>query len=127
MAQGGRLFAALTATMLLLAACGGGGGQQGGPPPSPPGATTVTVEETEFAFVPKDMTARAGQVTFEIKNVGAVEHNFIIVGTNVQVEGIQPDQSKSVSVTLKAGTYAVECTIPGHKEAGMVGTLTVTP
>ncbi|HEV8338706.1 MAG TPA: cupredoxin domain-containing protein [bacterium] len=127
MAQGVRLSALLLGTALLVAACGGGGGPQGGATPPPAGASTVSVTESEFKFDPKAMTAKAGQVTFQIKNGGSVEHNFIVEGSSIKVEGIQPGQTKDVSTTLKAGSYKVLCTIPGHQEAGMTGTLTVTP
>ena len=126
MVQGVRLSAVVLLTVLLVAACGGGGGQQGGTPPPPGGASTVSVTGTEFKFDPKAMTAKAGQVTFQIKNSGSVEHNFIVEGTNIKVEGVQPGQTKDVSATLATGTYKVLCTIPGHQEAGMTGTLTVS-
>ena len=127
MAQGGRLSALLLGTVMLIAACGGGGGQQGGTASPPPQATTVAVPETEFKFEPKAMAAKAGRVTFEIKNAGSVEHNFIVEKTDVKVEGIQPGLTKTVSATLAAGTYTILCTIPGHQEAGMTGTLTISP
>ncbi|MGH2454099.1 MAG: cupredoxin domain-containing protein [bacterium] len=126
MTQGVRLSALLLLTGLLVAACGGGGGQQGGTTTTPPAATTVTVTETEFKFEPQAMTAKAGQVTFEVKNSGAVEHNFIIEGTDVKLEGIQPGQTKTATAPLAAGSYKVLCTIPGHQEAGMTGTLAVS-
>ena len=126
MTQGVRLSALLLATVLLVAGCGGGGGQQGGTATPTGQATTVTVTETEFKFEPKEMTAKAGAVTFAIVNGGSVEHNFIIEGTDVKLEGIQPGQTKNASATLAAGTYKVLCTIPGHQEAGMTGTLTVS-
>ncbi len=127
MAQGVRLSVLLLATTLLAAACGGGGGGgQGGATPPPAGGSTVNVTETEFKFDPKAMTAKAGPVTFQIKNSGAVEHNFIVEGTSIKVEGIQPGQTKPATATFAAGTYKVLCTIPGHQEAGMTGTLTVT-
>lgn len=125
MAQGVRRSALLLMTVLLVAACGGGG-QQGGPATPPSQATTVTVTETEFKFDPKEMTAKAGAVTFAVVNSGTVEHNFIIEGTDIKLEGIQPGQTKNASATLAAGTYKVLCTIPGHQEAGMTGTLTIS-
>ena len=85
------------------------------------------VEETEFKFTPKDLTAKPGKVTFEIKNAGTVEHNFIIKGTTVNLESIQAGQTATVTVDLAPGTYRVLCTVPGHEEAGMVGTLKVAP
>ena len=116
---------ALLLAAVLLAACGGRG-QPGGTVPPPPG-TTLTVEESEFKIVPQDLAARAGRLTFQIKNVGTVEHNFVVEGTAVQIESIQPGQTQTVTADLAAGTYRMVCTIPGHEEAGMVGTLEVSP
>ena len=120
----GRRIALLLAAV-LLAACGGRG-QPGGTVPPPPG-TTLTVEESEFRIVPQDLAARAGRLTFQIKNVGTVEHNFVVEGTAVKVESIQSGETQTATVDLAAGTYRMVCTIPGHEEAGMVGTLEVSP
>ena len=116
---------ALLLAAVLLAACGGRG-QPGGTVPPPPG-TTLTVEESEFRIVPQDLAARPGRLTFQIKNVGTVEHNFVVEGTAVKVESIQPGETQTAMVDLAAGTYRMVCTIPGHEEAGMVGTLEVSP
>ncbi len=70
---------------------------------------------------------KPGPVTFQVKNAGTIEHNFVIQGTAVKLEGLQPGQTKSATVALKPGQYTMECTIPGHAEAGMVGTITVAP
>ena len=120
----GRRIALLLAAV-LLAACGGRG-QPGGTVPPPPG-TTLTVEESEFRIVPQDLAARPGRLTFQIRNVGTVEHNFVVEGTAVKVESIQPGETQTATVDLAAGTYRMVCTIPGHEEAGMVGTLKVSP
>ena len=120
----GRRIALLLAAV-LLAACGGRA-QPGGTVPPPPG-TTLTVEESEFKIAPQDLAARPGRLTFQIKNVGTVEHNFVVEGTAVKVESIQPGETQTATVDLAAGTYRMVCTIPGHEEAGMVGTLEVSP
>ena len=120
----GRRIALLLAAV-LLAACGGRA-QPGGTVPPPPG-TTLTVEESEFRIVPQDLAAGPGRLTFQIKNVGTVEHNFVVEGTAVKLESIQPGETQTAAVDLAAGTYRMVCTIPGHEEAGMVGTLEVSP
>ena len=112
----------LLVTLLLLTACTGGGTQGGAPP-----GTTITVTETEFKMTPKDLKAKPGKVTFQVKNAGAVEHNFIIEKTTIKIEAIQPGETKTASGDLKAGQYKVVCNIPGHAEAGMVATLKVGP
>lgn len=74
---------------------------------------------------------RAGEVTFEIKNEGAIEHNFVIEDGNrrplAEIAIIDTGKSAEVKATLRAGTYPFACTLPGHREAGMHGTLRVQP
>lgn len=109
--------------VLLVTACGGGGGQQG----STTSGAAIKVSEKEWAIeVAGAAKIKAGSVKFAIKNDGTIEHNFVIKELNLRVEGIQPGQSKEVSADLKPGTYTVVCDIPGHEEAGMKITVTVS-
>ncbi len=117
---------------VLVTACGGGQ-PGGGPPPPPPGggpppaAATVAVVEKEWTMTPQPGTAKAGTVKFVVKNEGTIEHNFVIKELNQELaSGIQPGKSKEAAVTLKPGTYTLICNIPGHEDAGMHTTLTVT-
>ena len=82
----------------------------------------------KLAFVETTLTAPAGASTIEFTNASPVPHN-------VEVEGPSKDFGPSTTVMgggkatlaidLPAGTYQFYCAVPGHKEAGMVGTLTV--
>ncbi len=89
----------------------------------------VAMTATEFKWTPKDVNVAAGDVTFNVVNKGTVEHNFVVEDPKgkvvKEVDSIQPGKSAQVKVTLKAGKYAIVCTVPGHREAGMVATLTV--
>ena len=77
-------------------------------------------------FFPKEMTIPANtDVTITLPNEGVTMHNFSIEKLGVNVD-IQPGETKEVVVNAPAGTYEIICNVPGHKEAGMVGTLTVT-
>jgi uncharacterized cupredoxin-like copper-binding protein len=61
-------------------------------------------------------------------NASPVEHNVTIADAG-KVLGATPSfvgGSKTVTVTLKPGTYSFYCSVPGHKQAGMEGTLTVS-
>ena len=109
-------------------ACGPGGPPGGGPqagPPGPPG--TVPVSEKEWSITFPSSSIKAGRITFRVKNDGAIEHNFVIEAARLQIDAIQPGQAKEGVADVKAGTYEVLCNIPGHKEAGMKATMTVTP
>jgi uncharacterized cupredoxin-like copper-binding protein len=82
----------------------------------------VPVTETEWVIsLPTQIPS--GSVTFSIKNNGAVEHNFVIQETNTRLEGIQPGQTKTLTTTLRPGTYNIVCDIAGHAEAGMKTTV----
>lgn len=123
----GKLWIGLAILTAVIAGCGPGR-QQGAPQPGPGGAAgTVPVSEKEWTIAFATNPVKAGSVTFVVKNDGAIEHNFVIEVARIQIDGIQPGQSKQASANIRAGTYEVVCNIPGHKEAGMKTTLTVTP
>ena len=102
----------------LVAASCGGGGKPGGEQPNAPSAG-VTVTEKEWSITFPTAALKAGPLKLTIKNEGTIEHDFVIKEANVEIDGIQPGQSKEVTVTLKPGTYTVLCNIAGHAEAGM--------
>jgi uncharacterized cupredoxin-like copper-binding protein len=87
------------------------------------------VAASEFKFEPNTLSIRAGETTFVVKNAGAIEHNFVIEGPGGQVLARIPNiavgATEQVTATLAPGTYAIVCTLPGHRAAGMAGTLTV--
>lgn len=78
----------------------------------------------QLAFQFKDATAKAGKVTLSSKNDSSVPHNIAIKGDG---EGpvVQGGKVSEVSDTLKAGSYEFYCSVPGHEQAGMKGTLKV--
>jgi plastocyanin len=102
---------------------GGGGGGAGG------GAQTlkVTADATgQLAWTPKTLQAKAGEVTIELDNPSPVPHNVEIEGNGVdEVSDTVSQDTTTVSAELKPGEYEYYCNVPGHKEAGMDGTLTV--
>jgi plastocyanin len=83
----------------------------------------------QLAYVTNTATATAGSVTVEMPNTSGVSHNIAIQqGTSGAVLGASAFTTKgtaSVSVKLKPGTYTYFCQAPGHRAAGMLGTLTV--
>lgn len=89
-------------------------------------AVTVEVTSNDIFFEPKDLTIPANtDVKFVLPNVGAAAHDFSIDALGVSID-IPPGQTKEIIVNAPAGTYEFYCNVPGHKQAGMVGTLTVT-
>lgn len=81
-----------------------------------------------LAFTSDTATAKAGKVTVDFKNESGVPHDVAIESEGGETVGqteIIPEGSDSTTVTLKPGTYHYYCTVPGHRQAGMEGTLTV--
>ena len=81
-------------------------------------------------FTKSSLTAKAGKVTIDFTNSSSLAHNMTIQqGTNGPMIGATPTfagGSKTLQVTLKPGTYTFYCSVPGHRQAGMQGTLTVS-
>jgi len=100
-----------------------GGGEAGG--------ATVDFEADpngQLAYTTTEATAKAGKVTINFKNPQSLTHDVAIEGSNGEEVGktdLIADESTSTTVNLKPGTYTFYCTVPGHREAGMEGTLTV--
>jgi uncharacterized cupredoxin-like copper-binding protein len=59
-----------------------------------------------------------------LPNDGVTLHNFSIDALGISVD-IAPGATETVTINAPAGSYEYYCNVPGHKEAGMVGTLTV--
>jgi iron uptake system component EfeO len=122
------LVAALAA--IAVVACSGGSSSQSAGVSSPSAAgSTLSVTASEYTFDPSTLTTSAGTVTFEVTNSGNEEHEFeIFQGETVvdEVEGLLPGITNELRVDLAAGDYIYVCKLPGHEEAGMKGTLTVT-
>jgi uncharacterized cupredoxin-like copper-binding protein len=103
------------------------------PPSSPAAAATTTLKLAanpagQLAYDTKQLNAKAGKVTIEMTNMSPVEHD-VAVAQGTSVVGQTPvftGGSKAVTLTLKPGTYTFYCTVPGHRQAGMEGTLTVS-
>jgi uncharacterized cupredoxin-like copper-binding protein len=131
---------AVVALLLTAAGCGGGGDDNKTtqttpttPSQSTAGQKAVTVKLAEYSFTPKKVTiAKGGTITAQ--NVGKIAHDLTIEqGPNAKVKSkklagtpqFPPGSSQTLTVNLKPGTYGMVCTVPGHRQLGMVGTITV--
>jgi uncharacterized cupredoxin-like copper-binding protein len=78
-------------------------------------------------FDKSSATAKAGTVTLTMSNPSPIPHGIAVTGSGVNKVGQTVNQGGSSKVTanLKAGTYTFYCPVPGHRQAGMQGTLTV--
>ena len=142
-----RVSAVLVVTALAvvgLAACGGGdddndttaastpastapagGGGAGG------GGSTVDISTpsgSDLAFDQKDVSAKAGSVTINFDNQQPLQHDVKVEDSAGQELGgtdLVSSSTADATVDLQPGTYTFFCSVPGHREAGMEGTLTV--
>lgn len=125
MRQSKRVVLIATAvTAIVVAACGGAAPPPPDPASPPPAAAEYSVSATEFAFDPGEFEVPAGsEVNITLVNGGTIEHDFVIDALDLVVHA-NVGETVSGTVTIPAGTYDFYCSIPGHKQAGMVGTLT---
>jgi uncharacterized cupredoxin-like copper-binding protein len=81
----------------------------------------------QLAYVTKVATAPAGPLEIESKNASSTPHDIAIEGNGVDEKGeaVSDGGVSKISVTLKPGDYTYYCTLPGHREGGMSGKLTV--
>ena len=84
--------------------------------------------EGQLKYNTKTLSAKAGQVSIDFTNKSPLPHNVTIESSSGAKVGATPTfngGSKTLSVNLKPGTYKFFCSVPGHRMAGMEGTLTV--
>jgi mono/diheme cytochrome c family protein len=81
----------------------------------------------QLLFTFKNAEAPAGPLTVNSKNPSSVQHNIAVRGGGVNATGpvISNGATSTVRVTVRSGRYEFLCTVPGHAQAGMRGTLTV--
>lgn len=88
-------------------------------------AQDVTVAMHDIYFDPAEFTIPANTpVKVTLPNQGAAPHDFSIDALGISVT-VNPGETGEVTIDAPAGEYEYYCNIPGHKEAGMVGKLTV--
>ena len=144
-------FLALALASVALVACGGGSGnssseetaaetsgggaaesgEKAGGGGSSGGGSTLDLEADpngELAYTATEATAKAGKVTVDFNNPQGLTHDVAIENESGETVGqteLVAGEETSTTVNLKPGTYHYYCTVPGHREAGMEGTLVV--
>jgi plastocyanin len=110
------------------------GQQSGGQGQSaPPGGTVTTLVLTadpsgQLRFDKDALSASAGAVRITMNNPSPLGHNIALEGTGLPEKAgpvVQKGGASEIEVTVKAGSYTYFCSVPGHRQAGMQGTLTV--
>jgi plastocyanin len=131
------LMLAVVALALAGAACGGGDEEAGEPAATTEdtggggggGGTTIELAADPggaLAFDQTELTAPAGEVTIHLTNDAQIPHNVEVEGMGVEdVSDTITGSDTNLTLTLEAGEYEFYCAVPGHREGGMEGTLTV--
>jgi plastocyanin len=92
-------------------------------------STTLQLEAspTELAFNTTQLSAKAGKVTIDFTNPSPIPHDVVIEQNGKELAGTEEitESKASASANLKPGTYTFFCSVPGHRQAGMEGTLVV--
>ena len=137
------LFVAALA-VLGLAACGGSSNSNSTTAASTPASTTAaggggaagggstvnisTPSGSDLKFNQSSVSAKAGSVTVNFQNNEALSHDVAVADSSGKILGqtnLVSSGTANTTVNLQPGTYTFYCTVPGHREAGMQGTLTV--
>ncbi len=81
----------------------------------------------QLKYTASSAKASSGALKISSKNASAVPHNIALKGNGLDQKGPvgQGGAVSTISVTVKTGTYTFYCSVPGHEQAGMKGTLTV--
>src|SRR3954470_21112808 len=109
-----------TSTPASTPASGGGGGAASGT------LALAAPADGSLKFDKTTLTAKAGKVTINFDNPASVPHAVEVEGNGVEQKSDEITSSKtSLTVDLKPGKYEFYCPVPGHRQAGMEGTLTV--
>jgi plastocyanin len=125
-----RIGALLFAMAVALAACGGGGGDGGAKGyVEPKGASTetISIDAQNFSFTPDKITAKPGVATIALTAKSGI-HDLVFDGaySGFRLEADSGSGTQKLKIDLKPGKYTFYCSYPGHRQAGMEGTLTVS-
>jgi plastocyanin len=139
--KGFALLAVLTAAIVAAAGCGGGNDNKSSSTSTPTTNTTTTPASGgagsklkisadpsgALKFDKSKLSAKSGNVTITMDNPSPLQHDVSIEGNGVDTKGKTVGQGgvSTASANLKPGTYEFYCSVDGHKDAGMKGTLTV--
>lgn len=109
----------------FVTACSGGEEAAESPSDVPSDALQVLGTD-QLVFDPEQLTADAGEITVALTAEEGVAHDFVIEEGDEVVTEAAAGETSVGTVELEAGSYTFYCAVPGHRSAGMEGTLEVT-
>jgi plastocyanin len=93
--------------------------------PVAPDARPIEVSGSSYAFDPVAITVRAGEDVAIVLTASDIEHDFTVEELDAHVSAEAGETAEGGLRVDEAGTYTYYCSVEGHREAGMEGTLTV--
>jgi len=123
----GRLRQAWFLAAVALAAVGLAGGVMAADRWVDAGASRLAVTARDTAYAPADLRVDAGRtVVLSFRNDDPIFHDWEVEGLANVDAGARPGQTRTIRFAIdEPGTYRILCTVPGHADAGMAGTLLV--
>jgi plastocyanin len=98
-----------------------------GPPPVAPGAREIEVEATSFEFDPSEIDVQAGEdVAIALSADDDVEHDFVIDELDTHISAPPGETVEGGLRVDEPGRYTFYCSVSGHRDSGMEGTLVVS-
>jgi uncharacterized cupredoxin-like copper-binding protein len=107
-------------------------------------AARIPVTEKEWGVTPRPTSTKAGSVTFVVKNIGHLKHEFVVLKTRTPAAKLKtraakaivigqvgkifpfgPGQTKTLTLKLAPGHYVLLCNLPAHYQAGQRTDFTV--
>lgn len=95
------------------------------PSPTVPGAEVITITGVTPNYAPNAFTVKAGKPFTVNLTAKDAEHDFEVAGADGHVHAMAGETVSGGFQIDQPGTYSFRCSIPGHADAGMVGTITV--
>jgi plastocyanin len=132
------MIVAVLALLVSATACGNNDEAENGAPPATAPTETAPAEPTEptvieipaaeqgLAFAVTEVRAPAGEITLRMPNPSSIPHDIAIdEPRHVEGEVVGQGGVSEVTAEFEPGRYEYYCSVPGHREGGMVGTLIV--
>ena len=139
-----RVVSALIAGVVLVALTGGAGAVKASAAGVQASAATVKITKKEWGLTLSRQRVPAGKVTFVVRNIGKLDHEFVVIRTNRLAKALPVEQGRAVEtgrkgriakfgpgqtrrliLTLRPGKYVLICNLPAHYKAGQLASFRV--
>jgi plastocyanin len=123
------LFAAALAALILIACGGDDEGANGESDPTTYGLAVSAPEDGSLEFEPETLESEPGSIVATFTNPAPIAHDFCVEGEGGEEIGctriVADGDESTTTLELEQGEYTFYCSVAGHREGGMEGSLTV--